>query len=73
MLWPHSLPMLYRLWPSPFTRAYLLNPVHVAADYGQVLGSIRRYQNYVLDADTADGLEAGQYLVVYERRITHHC
>ena len=57
----------------PLTRAHPFDPVHVTAHCGKVLSAFGRYQNYVLNAHTADGLEAGQYLVVYKLGITHPC
>lgn len=57
----------------PVPRAHPLNPVHVTAHCGEVLRAFRRYQNHVLNAHTADGLVAGQHLVIYKPGITHPC
>ncbi len=49
---------------SQITRAHPLHPLHVAAHRGEILKAVRRDQYDVLEAHPANGLVAGQHLVV---------
>ncbi len=56
---------------SDFSRADLLDPLGVAADGGQVLVTVLRDQDHILDADAADALVALEHRLVDVLRIAH--